>query len=406
MSSLTCGKLRVFRVLALAFALAALDAAIAQGLPCEMTFECDGICPAAGATCIMAGALGCVCELPPCDQTFPPACGGDCPPGQACTAGDDGTMPCHCEGVACEQGPFPECAGSCPPPLICEPDTLGQCLCVEPPACEPMMWPQCGGALCPPGQICIANDATLSCECVPAPCEQSPSPECGGPCPFGQTCVSDITGVCHCVPLPCEETAPQCSGACPPPAICIPTPTMECLCAVVPCEESPFPACAGLCPPGLICAAGEFGCVCVPGPCETGVPPQCGGDCPAAEMQCLSTAAAVCECCFDLPPSQVPCCLTWQDKVTMTWDPGSCTTHFNVYRETATKLTDADDNGVADFYGNCFQAGLPSPSMTDGGSPPSGQVHFYLVTAENPSGESSLGEASNGMTRPNLAPCP
>jgi hypothetical protein len=77
-----------------------------------------------------------------------------------------------------------------------------------------------------------------------------------------------------------------------------------------------------------------------------------------------------------------------------------------VYKVTAPLLHDADDNGLADYYGSCFQPDLPTNSSADAFVPPAGFSGFYLVTAESLLGEGTFGFASNGLERPNTSPCP
>lgn len=89
-----------------------------------------------------------------------------------------------------------------------------------------------------------------------------------------------------------------------------------------------------------------------------------------------------------------------------------CALVYNLYRIVAARLTDVDRNGVADYYGSCFRNGLVAPTATDATVPAPGLTAYYLVTAENlppvpgASGEGTMGTASNGLTRPNLTPCP
>ena len=79
---------------------------------------------------------------------------------------------------------------------------------------------------------------------------------------------------------------------------------------------------------------------------------------------------------------------------------------WNLYRLTATMLIDGDGDGLADVYPRCLQPDLMSPTATDNHTPPSGETDYYLVTAENSVGESSLGYNSSGLERPSVNPCP
>ena len=69
-------------------------------------------------------------------------------------------------------------------------------------------------------------------------------------------------------------------------------------------------------------------------------------------------------------------------------------------------MPDSDHDGVADDYGMCLQGGLTDPEATDTDTPPTGSAYFYQVTAETSSAEGPMGNASNGLPRPNVFPCP
>ena len=90
----------------------------------------------------------------------------------------------------------------------------------------------------------------------------------------------------------------------------------------------------------------------------------------------------------------------------MVWEPDPCATVYNVYRLVARRMADADGDGVADDYGSCFKPDLGAPQMTDPSVPSPGFVAYIQVTGEGSGGEGSLGNASNGRTRTNSAPCP
>ena len=50
---------------------------------------------------------------------------------------------------------------------------------------------------------------------------------------------------------------------------------------------------------------------------------------------------------------------------------------------------------------------IDEPEALDPSNPPIGQLHYYLVTAENGNGESPLGFTSPQMLEePNSTPCP
>jgi hypothetical protein len=98
--------------------------------------------------------------------------------------------------------------------------------------------------------------------------------------------------------------------------------------------------------------------------------------------------------------------LGWSGPELIWWESQQCVEHYNLYRLTADRLVDADENGLADDYGACFAPGLPLPEAFDPEEPPAGLAHFYLATGTSALGEGSLGTSSAGMERPNLAPCP
>jgi hypothetical protein len=98
--------------------------------------------------------------------------------------------------------------------------------------------------------------------------------------------------------------------------------------------------------------------------------------------------------------------VSWASKSIIVWNWVPCADYYNIYKRTASLLPDSDGNGVADSYGSCDQMDQPDNMTADSMIPPSGMASFYMVTAENPVGEGSLGYASNGHERPNLDRCP
>ena len=90
----------------------------------------------------------------------------------------------------------------------------------------------------------------------------------------------------------------------------------------------------------------------------------------------------------------------------VTWQMETAATTFNLYRAGVPGLVDPDHDGAASSYGGCFGAGMPGPSFVDFSVPAAGTAYVYHVTMKGPGGESSLGNASSGAPRPNVAPCP
>ncbi len=81
--------------------------------------------------------------------------------------------------------------------------------------------------------------------------------------------------------------------------------------------------------------------------------------------------------------------LTWDDSV----NPAVV---FQVYQD--------DMDPFALSGGLCLAASLTAPTFTDGGSPPPGGIHFYLVTGEG-AVEGSRGIRSDGAPRPSAPSC-
>ena len=78
------------------------------------------------------------------------------------------------------------------------------------------------------------------------------------------------------------------------------------------------------------------------------------------------------------------------------WLPDVYATAYNVYRAGRSDLGDL----------KCLLSGAPGPPVRDEAVPDAGAAFFYLVTARNCRGESTLGFASSGDERVNRAPCP
>lgn len=89
------------------------------------------------------------------------------------------------------------------------------------------------------------------------------------------------------------------------------------------------------------------------------------------------------------------------------WNPlRACDGVFHVYRGTGPGLANTDGDGFADDYGRCFASSLTEPAVFDDSYPPLQYLYWYLVTAENPAGEGSLGTNSAGAGRPRRQACP
>lgn len=92
--------------------------------------------------------------------------------------------------------------------------------------------------------------------------------------------------------------------------------------------------------------------------------------------------------------------LKFTNKTTLAWDPEKSVGHYEVYRDLLSALPGGGT-------GTCFASALTSSTTTEPANPASGQAWFYLVTARNRlDEEGTKGFRSNGMERPNSAPCP
>jgi hypothetical protein len=91
----------------------------------------------------------------------------------------------------------------------------------------------------------------------------------------------------------------------------------------------------------------------------------------------------------------------WDSRTKIKWTPyiPPCPYWYNVYRKTAAKLSDTDGDGVAEDYGSCQHHDLTIPEADELDDPPPGRLHFYVVAAEGPDGNGSVGPASNGLSR-------
>jgi hypothetical protein len=227
---------------------------------------------------------------------------------------------------------------------------------------------------------------------------------------------------CDCLPLPqCGEQGdyPICEQWCPPGLVCEPVPgTQSCDCVpqVTACADTVYPACNGDCPAGEKCVNvfGTDNCRCEPPPppCGSALYPTCEGECPVDE-RCVVVEAPIpgCECqpCATLGPSGLGGIFVgWPaTKDQLRWTGAeACALVYNTYRFTGPLLPDADEDGLADDYGSCYVGDIVGHDVQDASEPPSGQLHWYLVTGENFQVEGSLGNSSGGTERPNPAPCP
>jgi len=257
----------------------------------------------------------------------------------------------------------------------------------------------------------------------PPPCEQSGYPSCNGTCPPGERCTQGPNVNCACVaePQACGDPGdyPTCNGPCPQGLVCDPVPgTQTCACVeeFPACGNTFYPECGGVCPPGDECVNvfGTNNCTCQPLAAACGDPlyPACNGACPV-NQKCVAREAPVpgCECtaCATLGPSGLGgITLGWPaTKDQLRWKGAAdCALVYNIYRAAGPRLRDLNADGLADDYGSCWIGDIIGNDAPDPSPPPGGQVHWYLITAENFIAEGSLGTNSHQLERPNLSPCP
>jgi hypothetical protein len=98
-------------------------------------------------------------------------------------------------------------------------------------------------------------------------------------------------------------------------------------------------------------------------------------------------------------PPEVGQSVIFLDGQTLSWTALSEASSYNVYRGSI-------DGGSWAFDHVCFATALPNPAATDASNPSRGLAFYYLVSAKNVCGESTLGATSAGQPRPNASPCP
>lgn len=101
-------------------------------------------------------------------------------------------------------------------------------------------------------------------------------------------------------------------------------------------------------------------------------------------------------------PSPVGNTLKWSSKSSLNWQrvSGSQGNTYNVYRGTSPA---SGMHGT--FNHTCIEEDSPDHVTTDTASPSTGSSYYYLVSARNRCGESTLGTQSGGANRPNGSPC-
>jgi hypothetical protein len=99
------------------------------------------------------------------------------------------------------------------------------------------------------------------------------------------------------------------------------------------------------------------------------------------------------------PPPVEVLNLKWTSSSTMVWDPEKSVGSYALYRGLVSTLPGG--------FGTCLQSNLISETANDPAIPPFGAAWFYLVTARNAlAEEGTKGHRSDGLERPNPAPCP
>lgn len=173
------------------------------------------------------------------------------------------------------------------------------------------------------------------------------------------------------------------------------------------CTNDWYDSSAGRCrydplPDGTSCSDGVF-CdgpeTCQGGSCTGGAPPSCDdGDgctedaCDPVSDTCRNVAPPIPE---EVTGLAVDPFAPGEATVVLHWNEQPLAEFYNVYRSTG-----GDPGETA-----CLVPGVPGTSAQDDGAlPPRGQAFYFLSTAANCAGESSLGEGQPGP-RPNESPC-
>jgi lamin tail-like protein/thrombospondin type 3 repeat protein len=92
--------------------------------------------------------------------------------------------------------------------------------------------------------------------------------------------------------------------------------------------------------------------------------------------------------------------LRFSTSSSFTCDAVQQTTAYHVYRGSRPLA------GAFTYNHTCFMTSLAGPAFTDTALPPAGTAFYYLASASDICGESSLGSATGGPLRPNTVACP
>jgi hypothetical protein len=101
-------------------------------------------------------------------------------------------------------------------------------------------------------------------------------------------------------------------------------------------------------------------------------------------------------------PSPLGTSLWWPSGTQLAWTrvPSSQGNTFDVYRGTIAPV------GLSSYNHTCYEEDSPDTSAIDVSTPPAGTSYYYLVSARNRCGESTLGTNSSGTPIPSAPPCP
>ncbi len=153
------------------------------------------------------------------------------------------------------------------------------------------------------------------------------------------------------------------------------------------------------CQDGIFCNGTES-CDVATGQCLSGSPPSCDDGDPCTTDECDPGLDA---CTHQTPPPPGGVTNLRQDVVdagsgssSLTWDAEPLAGAYHVYRA---RIPDLDDL-------TCHGPGVPDTTTSCDEPVGPGELFFYLVSAVNCGGESTLGSDSAGRERTNLAPCP
>ena len=170
------------------------------------------------------------------------------------------------------------------------------------------------------------------------------------------------------------------------------------------CRFDPLPGLS--CDDGNACTAGDV-CLSVTG----------GAACRGSLIDCDDGIACTIDSCnpaagclhAPVPAGEVGAIL-FTSQAAIEWSPTTDATHWNTYRGSLPAGLLGSRLPGAIYDHTCLESadgGADGPTISvEPASPPPGTAFYYLVSGEEPCGESILGRASSGAVIPNTTPCP